>query len=1548
MALSIVNVILLIIITFSSVCLSFAKNENRSVATIRHVIINPLQALFFSRTTFSTFNAILEVKDLRKLYCYILVIGSFFIFLFFLIEEHYINSDEIERTFYLNASLVFFVSCFFLLIGSIFKKKNVYGLFGGFIVTSIVGVFAVLSITKSFKKISLKEQTMKCSDNTLYLQLHLILHSIKDRNIKREEMMKFIKFNEFSINEDDSFWNEQKKEYSLLLKVESMFKKILNNRPNSLILRIGMYKLLYYYLQKYKGAYILIYHLYEDICEGIINASIGEKFYVFRTKKVLEEKGFESAIDKTEISTRYQINKFIDKIAKTAESYYSFWTLLLNASQSKDIKKLNEMGYEIGKLVTDIKYQFNRITTMKLKDKKIYGLYGYYLKDILNEPLNDDIDEVLKGISDNLTGVFNGINLNDIHTASNFHFILVSAKPQKFGIIEKISPEISKILRYESSELIGKKLDIIMPNFLIKEHKKYIKQYFELNSNSSYNFFKKRPFTLKSKELFLETIYLNITIHSDEDSFPFIFAQVDEEEQLNVHKNNSNTCYVLTDKYFIFKNFTSNSIQLLQLETNVLDDFTEITPYIKEFNEDIHTHIAANNFDNTLIDINSIKLNIIRNNFIDFDEQRIITWSINNQYFKLHVNEISFNKNLIGYKFIFIKTNSKNQRSSVLHQGRNSIMSIISNKNDENVEKINNEFIDLVQTSYVPNNKEKFQYDINKKEFIFLNEKNKKKIEENYEEIEEYFQKNYLEILKKITNEEEEELEENEDEEFEEEEENEENKNFNKSNSFFDDDKEEILKKSTKRSNLNNSSIKNSNSNPIYYNVNLQHITFFIYNFKTFVVNECKGYINESKVEEIFRNERILTSAVNQTHTFGKKDFKTDKNNDKNNEKKDENQKDQKKKVKKSHKNQTLSKNILELGGIILLNFLGFVVIVIIMFYRILESHSGINNLINIQNSFSDLMENANNAFYISFQSIVLQKSLYYNYNPLKSDLENTYKNSLKDIYNNVVNLLKIILGFYSSMKPSNKYKVDNYMVTYCSLTTTNYYRNCTKGYLFNLLEEFAFSIFSLYCTNNSELNFTNQHYNFIFINYEYLLLDKLIDFEQIFIDEYHYRVKNLEHLIIIIIIVLIVFQILIILGFIKVNININKEEDRIFEIFFKINPQYIINAITKCEKFIELNHVMQSDPNNLVSNPVINVLKQSSEEETNIDNETSSLITFDVNQIQKNWEKNPNKIKLINNKKLDYSFIKKMLFLFLSVLAGLILINQYTKGHYDTLSVYINLYLVILFEQTYFVKFFNYYRSYLIYSYYRFKDEKVNQIYISLHEELTNGFEINEQYYIQIMTYANSLNENGQNLIKNYYNDQLCEFFADYGKTWNKECKEVADNIANFGLWFAFNHEIQLLIYLVKKVDQLIEIGESKGYYYDEILYDSGIVNPLYPQNENLYEDYLKYNPFDMINSNSTLNLTVLIENVVKPSIDGLRKDITFEMKNLCDLVEEYSLILCIWSIIILSVNYIVFFIPKIIKTNSQIKQGKTMLKIIPKEERDKIKKTLKKKKSE
>ena len=1558
MILSIINVFLLIIITFSSVSLSFARNENRSVGTIRHIIINPLQALFYARTIFSTLNALLEIKDYRKLFCYILFLGSFLIFLFFLIEEQYIYSKEIERTFYLISSLIFSISCCFLLLGTIFQNKNIYGLFNGFIVSSIIGVFGIISYVKSFKIITLKEEFNNYPDYKIYLQLHILLHSIKDKNINREEMMKFIKYNEFSINESKNFWNEQKKEYALLLKVESLLKKYINYRPKSLILKIGLYKLLYFYLEKYKGAYIIIYNLYEDICEGNINASIGEKFYVFRIKKVLEEKAFNSAIDKTEISIRYQINKFKKKISIVVESYYLFWELLINASQNKDLEKLNQIGYNIAQLVNEIKHQFEKIKTMKLKDKKIYALYGYYLRDVLNESeYNNELNEITKGLSDNYSKIFNGVNLNDIHTSSNFHFILVSAKSNSFGKIEKISPEIAKILKYETNQLIGKQIDILLPFFIIEEHDKYIRNYIEINSDFKYNFFKKKPFNLRSKNKFLETIALNITIHLDEDSFPFIFAQVNEEEQLIVNKENSNTSYIVTNEFFIIQNFTSNAIQILQLGTYVLDDFTEITPFIKEFNEEIHAAFAQNNFLNTIANINCIKLNIIKNHFINIEGEKIICWTINNHYFSLNVSEIVINEKLIGFIFKFKQSNNQNNKNLkiTILQGRNSIASAQS-KGNENENKINSELTELISSSYIPNNFENFDFDINKKEFLLFKNKYKKK-KENFEEIEDYFQKKYINMRKRNSelNEEDDDDEEENDEEEEDDfddDDDEDDEEINKkhlnylNSNISENENHNILTKLSRKSNSNNI-IYNSNSNYSYYNINLKNITLFVYNYKTLVVDVFKGYIYESKVDEIFRKERLLSDAIQKKKNTG---LNLDQNDNNKIYHKGKN-KYNNKKININYSNKfnipnkpKVSKNILGLIFIILLNLLGFTILILIAFSKILSAQNDIINLIEIQNYLSDLMINGNNAFYFSYQLIALQKSLYYNYNPLKETLENQYEENLKDIYNSILDLIKSILLFYPSMNNSNRKLLDNIKVNYCTLTYTTFDKNCTDGYIFNFLEEFSFALFSFYCTNKKELNFTNIFFNFIFINYESLLLENLEDFQRIFINEYNSRMEYLKQGLIVLIVCLIILEIIIVFGLIKVNSNVKKEEHKTFEIFFRINPQYILNAINRCEKFIELNNEFDSGPNHLVSNPIINIKKiTSNNDEVITENENSPLIENNLANVQKKWEKNKNKIKLFEKGQIEYNFLTKFIFLFILILSVFIIINIYARLKYKLISNYVKLYLYIIYHQSYFVKLFNYYRTYLIFSYYRYSDGKINFIYNALHSELSKAFEENSKYYDEIMTTVSILNNEGQNLLKNYYNnDIICKYFSDYGKEYNKTCSQVADNIANYGLWFTFNHAIQFLNYLTKEIDALLEIGESKGYKYNEILYDSGIKNDLYPNNVSLYEDYLKYNPFNVINSNITLNLTVLTENIIIPSIDGLRIEISNMMIRICDDIEKYSFI-CIFLLFFFLISYYIFLlIPKVIKTNSEINQGKVMLKIIPKNERDKIKKSL------
>ena len=203
-------------------------------------------------------------------------------------------------------------------------------------------------------------------------------------------------------------------------------------------------------------------------------------------------------------------------------------------------------------------------------------------------------------------------------------------------------------------------------------------------------------------------------------------------------------------------------------------------------------------------------MNVIKDKFINCKEERVVSWSNNNQYFKLRVEEIIINKLLMGYNFRFQKTNSKNQRASILHKGRNSIMSLNkleAGEKDENNNNNNTELADFISNSYIPNNKEKFEFDMNKKEFLIFNPN--KQYKESFINPENYFQKYYLDIQNKVSylNEEEER-----EDDFEEEDEEIDSSDINNNHSFKEIKEENsILKVSTKKSILNSPSIKKKN-----------------------------------------------------------------------------------------------------------------------------------------------------------------------------------------------------------------------------------------------------------------------------------------------------------------------------------------------------------------------------------------------------------------------------------------------------------------------------------------------------------------------------------------------------------------------------------------------------------------------------------------------------------------------------------------------------------------------------------------------------------------
>ncbi len=98
----------------------------------------------------------------------------------------------------------------------------------------------------------------------------------------------------------------------------------------------------------------------------------------------------------------------------------------------------------------EIIYKYNYISQSKIKNKKIILLYGYFLRDILN-----DVEESHQILTEELIKEAKDEELNSLEFEvesvvpnSNFQYMIVSAKKGQIFIIKKIYLEIYKKLGY--------------------------------------------------------------------------------------------------------------------------------------------------------------------------------------------------------------------------------------------------------------------------------------------------------------------------------------------------------------------------------------------------------------------------------------------------------------------------------------------------------------------------------------------------------------------------------------------------------------------------------------------------------------------------------------------------------------------------------------------------------------------------------------------------------------------------------------------------------------------------------------------------------------------------------------------------------------------------------------------------------------------------------------------------------------------------------------------------------------------------------------------
>ena len=282
-----------------------------------------------------------------------------------------------------------------------------------------------------------------------------------------------------------------------------------------------------------------------------------------------------------------------------------------------------------------------------------------------------------------------------------------------------------------------------------------------------------------------------------------------------------------------------------------------------------------------------------------------------------------------------------------------------------------------------------------------------------------------------------------------------------------------------------------------------------------------------------------------------------------------------------------------------------------------------------------------------------------------------------------------------------------------------------------------------------------------------------------------------------------------------------------------------------------------------------------------------------------------------------------------------LLSISIYINNLYSSFYRYTSIYFLIQTHKTFYSKYFNYVRMFIIYYHKSETDPMANFISKTLKQNLKLLMINNEQYLEEILKYIKkySLPKSSLKLLSSVLKDNLCEYSENEFKIYNISCDSIGDGVIKTGLFNTLNYGIHSIYYLMKKIAYDIKVSEKKGYKYNEINYGIEEYYNLYPQNTNQWEEYEKLNPFNSINDHLTKDLTIIVEIVIKNTTYVLIDSIKKEIINGFNFIKHFLICLCIFFGFFLYYPIFFYFIPDIILKNNDINRKRKLLGIIPKD---------------
>ena len=514
-------------------------------------------------------------------------------------------------------------------------------------------------------------------------------------------------------------------QYLLLKYLEKLFKYGISKFGNDPMLKSFYSMFLLMSMNNKDQALVIINSIDKDEVNFI------NKCDIFRCKKLIEK--WSEKHNSYYFNYRMNINELKELILKSTQLHFELWSLLYESKyqNSDSFQNLFEIGSEIMKIDKIIDEQYKLLIKTKANNIEIFKLYIEFIDNIIkNEEKINEIQDLKKNIYketfENEEKNYINFNIGFLKEKDATRYILISGAKKNLGIILDCSISASMVFGYTKEELIGKHLNILIPEIFHRKHNIILRKqsninnfklFDEMHQKSEYNpIFIEAFYFAIFKSKFIKNLKVKIYfIKTEENIVTFVIEVVKDTpymselvKGLNISNSNLDTrCCVLTNENFLIYSFTANSVEQLGLSYRFIKSNNSIIPYIKQFHDDYLNSINEFHMNTNykteveVISIESSRLSDIKTNSknISYEiKQKIKNDIVNNNYYNKKIK--------ITWRINKIINSNKNKNgldnvcSRISHRGSSYVFTSIHKLNEEEYEK---EFIMEIKKAILDN-----------------------------------------------------------------------------------------------------------------------------------------------------------------------------------------------------------------------------------------------------------------------------------------------------------------------------------------------------------------------------------------------------------------------------------------------------------------------------------------------------------------------------------------------------------------------------------------------------------------------------------------------------------------------------------------------------------------------------------------------------------------------------------------------------------------------------------------------------------------------------